>query len=88
MEENMFKIKMLELLNSNNKLAVKLKPNSVSNSILGFDAKASVFLISIVSPPIDGRANQELVRFLSKFLKVNLCIKSGLRSKLKILEVK
>lgn len=48
------------------------------------------FTISLKSPPVDGKANDELIKLLAeKFnvLKANIRIKSGLSSRQKLVEI-
>ncbi len=70
------------------KFKVLIKPNSKKNEIMGFDLSKKAYIIHIKEPAEDNKANKELIRFLSKELGEKVAIKSGLRSKEKILEVK
>ncbi len=49
-------------------LKIKLTPNAKFNSVLGVENGA--VRISVVSPPVDGKANKALIEFLSKLTKV------------------
>ena len=63
---------------------VKVAPRSCTNKILGFEG--DVLKIKVKSAPIDGSANRDLIRLLSKHLKVaqeRIEIISGYRSRLK-----
>ena len=54
-------------------LAVKIIPNSAQNKITGkfLDEKGQECLkINIAAQPEDGKANDELVKFLSQILKI------------------
>ena len=54
-------------------LRVRLTPNSASCTIRGVfaDAEGQEFLkINVVSVPEKGKANQELIKFLSKMFKI------------------
>lgn len=62
------------------------KPNSAKNEIKGFDEKRKAYIITIKEPADKGKANSELVRFLSKELKCRVRILSGLMSREKIVE--
>ena len=70
--------------NKNNCLKIIVKPNSSSNEILGFDSEKQALKISISAPADKNKANLELIKFLSKLLKKRVRIKSGLKSKEKI----
>lgn len=70
-------------------LSVKLVPNSSFSKIADFTDE--FVRIKISSPPIENRANKELVTFLSNELKVNkskIEIISGEKSKLKKVLIK
>ena len=65
-------------------IAVKLVPNSSFNKIVDY---CSEFIrIKIFAPPIENKANKELIEFLSDCFKINrskIKIISGDKSKLK-----
>ncbi|NEQ71969.1 MAG: DUF167 domain-containing protein [Okeania sp. SIO2C9] len=67
---------------------VKIKPSSKQQSI-ETEADGS-FKICLKSPPVDGKANQELIKLLAKKFNVKkseITIKSGLSSKNKLIEI-
>ena len=66
---------------------VIVKPNSRSNEVLGYDLDKKAYRIAIKEPADKGKANKELIRFLSKQLGKKAFISSGLRSKEKIIQV-
>ena len=67
---------------------VKVKPNSKKQAIQELaDGSLSVHL---KSPPIDGKANKELIELLAEKFQVTksqIRIKSGLSSKTKLIEI-
>ena len=63
---------MIEKYIKNNTLKVLIKPNSPKNQILGFDSNKKALRISIKAVPKKGKANKELIKFLSKLLKKNV----------------
>jgi len=63
-----------------------IKPNSRENKIICFDKEKDAYVLSIKAKAEDNKANIELIRFLSKELGKRVRIKSGLRSKTKIIE--
>jgi uncharacterized protein len=70
-------------------LRVVVSPNSSENKIVG--KSTSELKIKISSPPIDGKANRELVKFISKILglsKSKIILSKGLGSKHKSLFIK
>jgi len=64
---------------------VIVKPNSRKNGILGYDEEMQAYIISIKEKAEDNKANIELIRFLSKILGRKARIKSGLKSREKII---
>ena len=70
-----------------NKFKVRIKTNSIKNQIVGYDEANKIYRINLKAKPIEGEANKELIKFLSKELKRNVRIFSGFRSKEKIIEV-
>lgn len=70
------------------KFTVKVKPNSKQQKVEQSDDGS--LTIRLQSPPIDGKANQELIGLLAKQFKVPksyIQIKSGLSSKNKVVEI-
>lgn len=47
-------------------LAVKVKPNARADALLGWDG--DTLLVAVAAPPVDGKANAALVRFLGRLL--------------------
>ncbi|MGB3237502.1 MAG: DUF167 domain-containing protein [Geitlerinemataceae cyanobacterium] len=67
---------------------VRVKPNSKQVSIT--EETDGSLTVRLQSPPVDGKANQELIALLSKKLgipKSQIIIKSGLSSKTKLIEL-
>lgn len=67
---------------------VKVKPNSKNQSIE--EQPDGSLTVHLKSPPVDGKANQELIVMLAKKFKVPksaIAIKSGLFSRNKLVEV-
>ncbi len=70
------------------KLAVQVQPNARHNKVLGF--KQGVLSIRIVAPPIRGKANQELVKYLADVLGIarsHLIIQKGATAKRKLISI-
>lgn len=69
-------------------LKIKAVPNSSKNEICGlFDGALKV---KIKAPAVENKANEELVKFFSKLLKIpktSIILKSGGSSKLKTLYI-
>ncbi len=80
-------------LNPRAQLVVRVTPNARRSEILGWgsDEKGrSVLLLKLAAPPVDGKANTELVRFLAGALdcpKSQLQLLRGDGSRQKVLEI-
>jgi uncharacterized protein (TIGR00251 family) len=69
-------------------LDIKVTPNA-SKSALG-DVKENRLVVRIAAAPEDGKANEELISFLAKFLKLpkkDIVLQSGEKSRLKTLRL-
>jgi uncharacterized protein len=74
--------------NPNGRLAVKITPNAGRNEVTGF--KEGVLQIKIAAPPEKGKANKELVDFLSERLgirKSTILIIKGQTSRNKVVSI-
>lgn len=70
------------------RLQVKVKPNSKKPNIE--EAADGSFTVHLKSPPVDGKANKELIEVLAEKFDVpksQIRIKSGLSSKTKLIEI-
>ena len=70
------------------KIAVRVQPNARQNEILGF--KDDMLHLKIAAPPVKGKANQELIKFLSEILgisKSNLVIEKGITERRKVIGI-
>ncbi|MFC1728008.1 DUF167 domain-containing protein [Nanoarchaeota archaeon] len=77
--------RMISKYIENNKLRILVKPNSKKSEILGYDGKA--VKVAIAAPADKGKANKEVIKFFSKLLKKKVEIKSGLKSREKVLSL-
>jgi hypothetical protein len=69
-------------------LTIRVKPNAKQTSIR--QESDGSLTIALKSPPVDGKANQELIQLLAQTYKVPksaIRIKSGLSSRLKRVEI-
>ncbi|MEH2066667.1 MAG: DUF167 domain-containing protein [Nostoc sp.] len=67
---------------------VKVKPNSKQQKIT--EQPDGSLIVYLKSPPVDGKANEELIKLLAeKFgvAKSDITIKSGLSSRQKLIEI-
>lgn len=81
------KMLIVKKLNSMQK-RVKVKPNSKHQSIE--EEPDGSFTVRLKSPPVDGKANEELVKLLAErfdVAKSQIRIKSGLSSRQKLIEI-
>ena len=73
---------------SNSKVSIKVLPNAARNEILGLSG--GVWRIKVAAAPDKGKANKELISFLSEVLELkrdDLCIFRGHTSHNKIISV-
>ena len=75
----------IEQFIENDLLKVVVKTNAMKTEIIG--QINGLVKIAISAPPEGGKANRELVKFLTKLLKKNVEIISGLTSRQKILKI-
>lgn len=69
-------------------IPVHVQPNARRNEVLGFED--GVLRVRIAAPPVKGKANKELVDFLSKLLGVSkgsITIEKGLTSRRKVIAI-
>lgn len=67
---------------------VKVKPNSKKQAIA--ESTDGILTVHLKSPPVDGKANKELIEVLAKQFDVpksQIRIKSGLSSRIKLVEI-
>ncbi len=70
------------------KLKVHVIPNSKENRIEGYDNWKKAVVVRIKAPPVEGKANKELEKFLSNFFGCKVEIISGKKSKDKVVMIK
>jgi uncharacterized protein (TIGR00251 family) len=71
----------------NNHLAIIVKTNSPKTEIIGWDDNKKSLKVNVHAKPEDNEANFEVIKFFSKQLKKKVIIKSGTRSREKLLEI-
>ena len=70
--------------NESAKLFIRVQPNAKENKLDGF--KEGILHIRIAAPPVEGKANEAVIKFLSKQLGVSkskLSIERGLTGRTK-----
>jgi uncharacterized protein (TIGR00251 family) len=74
--------------NSFVKISLHIHPNAARNEVIGF--AEGVWRIKVAAPPVKGKANQELVAFLSRILRLShgsLTIVKGHTSRNKVVAI-
>lgn len=66
-------------------IKVKVKTRQSETKILKIEN--NIYHIALKSPPIENKANIELIKFLKNHFKKQVLIKSGFKSKEKIIEI-
>ena len=66
------------------RLVVQIQPNAKRNEVISFTE--NILHLKIAAPPVEGKANRELIVFLSKILDVpksNIVVEKGATSRRK-----
>jgi len=74
--------------NSQVKISLHVHPNATRNEVVGFTG--GVWRVKVAAPPTKGKANQELVSFLSRILNLSqgsLTIVKGHTSRDKVIAI-
>ncbi|MBS3152229.1 YggU family protein [Candidatus Woesearchaeota archaeon] len=69
------------------KFKVIVKTNSSKNEVVCYDEARKAYRINLKAKPIEGEANKELIKFLSREIKRKVRIVSGFRNKEKVIEL-
>lgn len=76
------------------KLALKVTPGAKKNEVLGWEDDypqvGRVLKVKIAAPPVEGKANKEIVLFLAKLLKVtksSIEVIHGTSGRIKLVEI-
>jgi len=70
------------------KLSIQVHPGAKKNEVVRFEA--GVWHIKVAAPPVEGKANEALIKFLSKSLdipKSKISLEKGTTSRHKIISV-
>jgi len=68
-------------------IKVILKPNSSKSRIVKFNSEREAYIIDIKAPAQDNKANIGLVKFFSRFLKKDVKLIKGFKSREKLLRI-
>ena len=76
----------IEKINEGVLLRLVIQPKSLKNQIVGLYGEPQRLKIKVAAQPLEGQANQELLKYLKKklkYLSIKLILKSGESSKYK-----
>jgi hypothetical protein len=68
------------------KVRIFIKANSKESEFVGYNKDKDAFELRVKAPPLDNKANKEILSFLKK-LKVNAEILQGFKSNIKVLSI-
>lgn len=75
------------------KLALKITPGARRNECLGWEQHpqaGAVLKLKIASPPVDGKANREIIAYLAELLglaKTEITLLHGTSGRIKLVEI-
>lgn len=70
------------------KINVQVSPNARHNEVVGFES--DILKVKVAAPPLQGKANKELIKFLGQTLKISrgsITIERGLTSRNKVIAI-
>jgi len=67
-------------------MKIIVKTNCSKNEVKDYDSVREAYKVEIEAKPVDGKANIEIEKFLSKHFGKKLKIISGFKSKVKLLK--
>jgi len=73
---------------SSKNIKIIVKTNMPKTEIVEYDNSKKALKVNVHAKPDNNEANVEVIKFFSKFLKKKITIKSGTRSREKLLEIK
>lgn len=68
-------------------IRITVKTNAEKNEILDFDKEKNAYKVLVKAPPIENKANKEIIKLFHKKYKKPVRIISGLKGKEKLLEI-
>lgn len=69
------------------RIKIIVKTNAGKNEILEFDNERNAYEVLVKAPPVENKANKEIIKLFHKKYKQPVRIVSGLKSKEKTLEI-
>ena len=79
---------MTRMTTRETRISIHVQPNASRNTIVGF--KDGILYVRIAAPAVEGKANHELVRYLSAFLgvrKSDVSVDRGATGRNKLLSI-
>ncbi|ADC65584.1 protein of unknown function DUF167 [Ferroglobus placidus DSM 10642] len=64
-------------------ITVHVTPSSKKNEIAGYDPWKKALSVKVKAPPVEGKANRELEKFLKEYFGKNVKLVSGEKSRVK-----
>lgn len=64
-----------------------VKTNAQKTILKTYDEEKNAYLLDVAAPPENNKANQEIIKYLSRITRKDVKIKSGLKSKKKIISL-
>ncbi|MDP2909168.1 MAG: DUF167 domain-containing protein [Nanoarchaeota archaeon] len=68
-------------------IKITVKTNAEKNEILDFDKEKNAYKVLVKAPPIENKANKEIIKLFHKKYKQPVKIISGLKGKEKLIEI-
>jgi uncharacterized protein len=68
-------------------IKLKIKASMPENKFKSYDKEKNILFLEIKAPPINGKANTEIIKFLNKNTKKKTQIISGKKSKIKLIKI-
>ncbi len=78
----------IQSLINKNILKIIVRPNAPTTKVKEYDKERQALKVDIAAPPDKDKANKEVIKFFSKLLKKKVSIKSGSKSREKLLEIR
>ncbi|MEK7447820.1 MAG: DUF167 domain-containing protein [Patescibacteria group bacterium] len=71
------------------KIQGKVRTSAKTDSV-SFDEEKNLYIVSTKAPPVEGRANEAVIKLIAGYFKVpksEITLKTGQKSKIKVFEI-
>ena len=68
-------------------IKINVKTNASKNQILSYDEAKQIYKVQVKAPPVNNKANMEVIKLFSKKFGKSVFIVKGMKSKNKILKL-